>query len=176
MRDAVQFPAYFTPQYLHACFLQTKLVSTMDDLAPLATGVEDGSTPKLGQELLHNVGLMVGLAETEIQVCGGVSSGWRDVLLTDFFRTLSGKAAVLLCAESRVGVRKRSTRTEFVLVLVFRGETCPKCSFDPRSSCTTFSFDVWLPSWKCVGARKYLVEWMTLETLAINPLHEFRLR
>lgn len=43
-------------------------MSTMDDLAPLATGLEDGETPKLGQELLHNVGLMVGLAETEIQV------------------------------------------------------------------------------------------------------------
>lgn len=40
----------------------------MDDLAPLATGVGDGDSPKLGQELLHNVGLMVGLAETEIQV------------------------------------------------------------------------------------------------------------
>lgn len=40
----------------------------MEDLAPLATGLEDGEKPKLGQELLHNVGLMVGLAETEIQV------------------------------------------------------------------------------------------------------------
>ncbi|CAN0438338.1 unnamed protein product, partial [Ectocarpus fasciculatus] len=47
---------------------QTKLVSTMDDLAPLASGTGgDGGAPKLGQELLHNVGLMVGLAETEIQ-------------------------------------------------------------------------------------------------------------
>lgn len=43
-------------------------MSSMDDLAPLATGVEDGGSPKLGQELLHNVGLMVGLAETDIQV------------------------------------------------------------------------------------------------------------
>lgn len=42
-------------------------MSSMDDLAPLATGVEDGGTPRLGQELLHNVGLMVGLAEAEIQ-------------------------------------------------------------------------------------------------------------
>lgn len=48
--------------------MKTKLVSSMDDLAPLATGLGDGGTPKLGQELLHNVGLMVGLAETEIQV------------------------------------------------------------------------------------------------------------
>ncbi|CAM9593985.1 unnamed protein product, partial [Laminaria digitata] len=46
---------------------QAKLVSSMDDLAPLAVGVGDGTSPKLGQELLHNVGLMVGLAETEIQ-------------------------------------------------------------------------------------------------------------
>lgn len=51
--------------------LKTKLVSSMDDLAPLAPGVSgDGGEPKLGQELLHNVGLMVGLAETEIQVRG----------------------------------------------------------------------------------------------------------
>eukprot|EP00904_Undaria_pinnatifida_P011496 jgi/Undpi1/7477/HiC_scaffold_22.g09950.m1 len=46
---------------------QAKLVSSMDDLAPMATGAGDGTSPKLGQELLHNVGLMVGLAETEIQ-------------------------------------------------------------------------------------------------------------
>ena len=46
---------------------QAKLVSTMDDLAPLATGIEDGEAPRLGQELLHNVGLIVGLAETDIQ-------------------------------------------------------------------------------------------------------------
>lgn len=50
--------------------MQAKLVSSMEDLAPLATGLEDGEKPKLGQELLHNVGLMVGLAETEIQVSG----------------------------------------------------------------------------------------------------------
>lgn len=53
---------------------QAKLVSSMDDLAPLATGLAEGETPKLGQELLHNVGLMVGLAETEIQVSGVSSS------------------------------------------------------------------------------------------------------
>lgn len=50
---------------------QTKLVSSMDDLAPLAPAAGgDGGAPKLGQELLHNVGLMVGLAETELQVRG----------------------------------------------------------------------------------------------------------
>ena len=47
--------------------MKAKLVSSMDDLAPLAEGAGDGTPPKLGQELLHNVGLMVGLAETEIQ-------------------------------------------------------------------------------------------------------------
>lgn len=51
---------------------QTKLVSSMDDLAPLAPAAGgDGGAPKLGQELLHNVGLMVGLAETELQVREG---------------------------------------------------------------------------------------------------------
>lgn len=48
--------------------MQAKLVTTMEDLAPLATGLAEGEQPKLGQELLHNVGLMVGLAETELQV------------------------------------------------------------------------------------------------------------
>ena len=63
--------------------LQTKLVSSMDDLAPLAPGAGgDGGRPKLGQELLHNVGLMVGLAETEIQVRRAFSLMLR--LLFDF--------------------------------------------------------------------------------------------
>ena len=49
-------------------------MSSMDDLAPMATGAGDGTSPKLGQELLHNVGLMVGLAETEIQASVHVHS------------------------------------------------------------------------------------------------------
>lgn len=64
--------------------LQTKLVSSMDDLAPLAPGAGgDGGRPKLGQELLHNVGLMVGLAETEIQVRPCLFS-YTKYLLFDF--------------------------------------------------------------------------------------------
>lgn len=41
----------------------------MDDLAPLATGLAEGEKPKLGQEILHNVGLIIGVTENEIQVC-----------------------------------------------------------------------------------------------------------
>ena len=68
---ALFFPAgpFFSPPPPHLLSVRAKakLVSSMDDLAPLAVGVGDGASPKLGQELLHNVGLMVGLAETEIQ-------------------------------------------------------------------------------------------------------------
>lgn len=58
---------FSSPVHLWSVRSKAKLVSSMDDLAPLAVGVGDGTSPKLGQELLHNVGLMVGLAETEIQ-------------------------------------------------------------------------------------------------------------
>eukprot|EP00752_Nemacystus_decipiens_P009688 g8655.t2 len=51
---------------------QTKLVRSLDDLAPLSRGASgNGGTLKLGQELLHNVGLLARMPETELQALHG---------------------------------------------------------------------------------------------------------
>lgn len=70
---------------------QTKLVYGMDDLAPMPSGAsEDGGIPKLGQELLHNVGLLAGLPETEVQELHG-----RRLAAVDRAKALEKVAAVL---------------------------------------------------------------------------------